>query len=245
MAKADKAMSLLDHFNELRRRLLVCVLVFCVASVICFIWAGPVLEYITRGVTLIYIRPPEAMLAHLRVAFTAGLAVSCPLLFYQLIACLLPALTEREKKVVVAAACMMFLLFCAGVLFAWFVAFPFAVNFFAGFAGPRLLPYYTVGDYVGFVTGFLLGFGLVFQLPLLFWILGALGLVSARFLRSSRKYALILILIVAAVVTPPDVVSQVLMAIPMLALYELGIILVATTERARRKRMQEDGKAAP
>jgi sec-independent protein translocase protein TatC len=232
-------MSIVDHLNELRRRILVSVAVLLIATIACFVYAGPILAHLTRGVNLIYIRPPEAMMAHIRVAFTAGLAISSPLILYQIIAFLLPALTRKEKKVLLAAVFLMFILFFAGVAFAWFVAFPFAINFFAEFSSDQLLPYYTVGEYVGFVTGFLLGFGLVFQLPLLFWLLGALGLITASFLRASRKYALILILIVAAVITPPDVVSQVLMAIPMLALYELGIILVAMTERSK-KRVQEN-----
>jgi sec-independent protein translocase protein TatC len=232
-------MSIVDHLNELRRRILVSVAVLLIATIACFVYAGPILAHLTRGVNLIYIRPPEAMMAHIRVAFTAGLAISSPLILYQIIAFLLPALTRKEKKVLLAAVFLMFILFFAGVAFAWFVAFPFAINFFAEFSSDQLLPYYTVGEYVGFVTGFLLGFGLVFQLPLLFWLLGALGLITASFLRASRKYALILILIVAAVITPPDVVSQVLMGIPMLALYELGIILVAMTERSK-KRVQEN-----
>lgn len=239
MAKTSKSMSIVDHLNELRRRILVSVAVLLIATIACFVYAGPILAHLTRGVNLIYIRPPEAMMAHIRVAFTAGLAISSPLILYQIIAFLLPALTRKEKKVLLAAVFLMFILFFAGVAFAWFVAFPFAINFFAEFSSDQLLPYYTVGEYVGFVTGFLLGFGLVFQLPLLFWLLGALGLITASFLRASRKYALILILIVAAVITPPDVVSQVLMAIPMLALYELGIILVAMTERSK-KRVQEN-----
>jgi sec-independent protein translocase protein TatC len=239
LAKTSKSMSIVDHLNELRRRILVSVAVLLIATIACFVYAGPILAHLTRGVNLIYIRPPEAMMAHIRVAFTAGLAISSPLILYQIIAFLLPALTRKEKKVLLAAVFLMFILFFAGVAFAWFVAFPFAINFFAEFSSDQLLPYYTVGEYVGFVTGFLLGFGLVFQLPLLFWLLGALGLITASFLRASRKYALILILIVAAVITPPDVVSQVLMGIPMLALYELGIILVAMTERSK-KRVQEN-----
>ncbi len=238
MAKA-KPMSLIDHLNELRRLVLAIVIILVIATIVCFVYAGPMLEYLTQGMTLIYIRPPEAMMAYIRVAFTAGLAISSPLIFYQIIAFLLPALKKKEKRVLLAAVFLMFILFAAGVIFAWLVAFPFAINFFDGFASQQLMPYYTASEYVGFVSGFLLGFGLVFQLPLLFWILGALGLISAKFLRASRKYALIVILIIAAIITPPDVVSQVLMGIPMLGLYELGIILVAMTERNKKRRLEE------
>lgn len=227
-------MSLIDHLNELRKRIMVIVIILLIATIVCFVYSGPMLAYLTQGITLIYIRPPEAMMAHIRIAFTAGLAISSPLIFYQIIAFMFPALTGKEKKVLLVAVIMMFILFGLGVMFAWLVAFPFAINFFASFASQQLMPYYTASEYVSFVSGLLLGFGLVFQLPLLFWLLGALGLISTKFLRTSRKYALIIILIIAAIATPPDVVSQVLMAIPMLALYELGIILVAMTERKKK-----------
>ena len=145
-----------------------------------------------------------------------------------------------------AAACMMFLLFCAGVLFAWFVASPFAVNFFAGFADPRLLPLLHRRRLRRFcLPAFSWALAWSFSCPSSFGSWAPWGWFRPGFCAPAGSYALILILIVAAVVTPLDVVSQVLMAIPMLALYELGIILVATTERARRRRMQEDGKAAP
>lgn len=233
---AEKSMTFIDHLNELRRRLLVIAIAILAATIVSFIYAEPILEVLTKGISLIYIRPAEAMMAHFRIAFTAGVMLASPVIFYQFIAFLLPALRGREKRLVLVAVFMMFLLFSAGVCFAWFVVFPFALNFFAGFANERLLPYYTVSEYVSFATGFLLGFGLVFQMPLLFWVLGGLGVVSSRFLRKSRKYALIIILILSAIITPPDVISQVLMAIPMLGLYELGAILVAMTERSRRKR---------
>lgn len=233
---AEKSMTFIDHLNELRRRLLVIAIAILAATIVSFIYAEPILEVLTKGISLIYIRPAEAMMAHFRIAFTAGVMLASPVIFYQFIAFLLPALMGREKRLVLVAVFMMFLLFSAGVCFAWFVVFPFALNFFAGFANERLLPYYTVSEYVSFATGFLLGFGLVFQMPLLFWVLGGLGVVSSKFLRKSRKYALIIILILSAIITPPDVISQILMAIPMLGLYELGAILVAMTERSRRKR---------
>jgi len=236
-------MSMLDHLNELRRRLLIIVFSVLAATIACFFYAGPILEVLTQGIDLIYIRPPEAMMAHFRIAFTVGIMAASPVIFYQVVAFLAPALTRREKRVLLLAVVMMFFLFIAGISFAWFVVYPFALNFFAGFATEQLTPFYTVSEYVSFASGFLLGFGLVFQLPLLFWVLGALGLISSKFLRSSRKYALIIILILSAIITPPDVISQILMTIPMLGLYEMGILMVAATERKRRRAIQEMASA--
>lgn len=239
MAKLNKPMTIIDHLNELRKRIFIVLVALVIATIVCFVYAGPMLEYLTKGIKLIYTRPPEAMMAHIRVAFSAGLAITSPIIFYQIIAFLLPALTGKERKIILGAVFLMFILFSAGISFAWFVVFPFALNFFSGFATEQLLQYYTVSEYVSFASSFLLGFGLVFQLPLLFWVLGALGLVTVKFLRASRKYALVVILITSAIITPPDVVSQILMSIPMLGLYELGIILVAITERNKRKRLED------
>jgi sec-independent protein translocase protein TatC len=241
VGKAEKPMSILDHFAELRRRLLVVFAFVFITSSLCLLWAGRMLEFITRGMNLIYTRPSEGMMAHFRVALTTGIVAALPVILYQAVAFLVPALTSREKRVLLTAVLLLLLLFGAGVSFAWYVAFPMAMDFFARFATPQLLPYITVSEYLSFVTGLLLGFGLAFQLPLIVWVLGAFGIVTVRFLRSSRKYAVILIFIVAALATPPDVISQVLMAVPLLGLYELGILLVAGTEKRRHKQAEAEG----
>ena len=224
----------------MRRRLMLVVIVIIIATIVSFVYSGPVLEMLTRGITLIYIRPAEAMMAHIRLAATTGVVVSTPIIFYQFIAFMMPALTKNEKRVLVVAVILMFLLFSAGISFAWLIVFPFALDFFASFANDQLLQWYTISEYVSFATGFLLAFGFVFQLPLLFWVLGALGVVSSKFLRASRKYALVIIVILSAFITPPDVISQILMVFPMMALYEFGIWLVMLTERGRRKRAKSD-----
>jgi len=239
LGKKDDTMSIMEHLSELRKRLISIIIVVMLATVVCFIYAGQILEILSQGVTLIYIRPAEALLAHFRLAFTVGILASTPIIFYHVVAFMVPALSGKEKRVLLAAVFLMFLLFGIGVAFAWFIVFPYAMDFFGSFASERLLPWYTISEYVSFTTGFMLGFGLVFQLPLLFWVLGALGIVSAKFLRKNRKYALVVVLILSALITPPDVVSQILMVLPMLALYELGILLVVLSEAGRRKRNKD------
>lgn len=236
MAKNGGTMTIIEHMSELRWRLMAVVFTILLATIVCFVFSGDILDLMSQDLILIFIRPGEALMAHIRLAFTAGIMASLPIVFYHIVAFLAPALSGKEKRVLLAAVFLMFILFFAGLAFAWFVAFPYAMNFFASFASENLLPYYTISEYVSFVTGFLLGFGLVFQVPLLFWVLGALGLVTSKFLRKNRKYALVVIVIVAAIITPPDVVSQVLMALPMLALYELGILLVIVSEAGRKKK---------
>ena len=131
-----------------------------------------------------------------------------------------------------AAICLLFLL---GLSFAYLVVFPFAMNFFLGFATAELGAEWSIARYLSFATSFLFAFGLVFQIPLIFWFLGSIGVLSAAFLRRNRKFAIVIILILAAVLTPPDVFSQIMMAIPLLLLYECGILMVAIAGRRRAK----------
>lgn len=234
---ANQPLTIMEHFTELRRRLIRVAIFVVLASIVGFVFAPRLLDVLAMEHVLIYIRPSEAFIAHIRLGLLAGIMASTPMIFYQVLAFLLPALSKREKLVLIVATIMMFFLFIGGLAFAWFLVFPIALDFFASFAHEQLLPWYTVSDYVSFTSGFLLAFGLVFQLPLVFWVLGALGLVSSRFLRSGRKYAILIIVILAALITPPDVVSQILMILPMLVLFEFGILLVRLSER--RLKMQE------
>ena len=130
-----------------------------------------------------------------------------------------------------AAICLLFLL---GLSFAYLVVFPFAI-IFLGFATAELGAEWSIARYLSFATSFLFAFGLVFQIPLIFWFLGSIGVLSAAFLRRNRKFAIVIILILAAVLTPPDVFSQIMMAIPLLLLYECGILMVAIAGRRRAK----------
>jgi sec-independent protein translocase protein TatC len=229
-------MTVVEHLNELRKRLLVVLIAVVAASGLCLMYAAKILDLLAMGRTLIYIRPSEAFMAHIRLAVTAGLVATTPIIFYNIAAFIMPAFSVREKRLLRAAVLLMLGLFFLGIYFAWAVVFPLAMDFFANFATENLVPWYTVGEYVSFVTSFFMAFGLVFQLPVMFWVLGAVGLVSSAFLRAIRKYSLVVIVTLAAFLTPPDVVSQLLLAAPMLLLYEFGIWLVMLTERGKRRR---------
>lgn len=229
-------MTIVEHLNELRKRLFIILTMLVVASLASFSYSKQILEVLTAGRTLIYIRPSEGFMAHIRLAVTAGVILSMPVFFYQVLAFAAPALSRRQKWLLFGSVLLMFVLFLSGIIFAWYVVFPLAMGFFSGFSSENLQPWLSVSEYLSFTISFLMAFGVVFQLPMLFWLLGALGIVKAKFLRASRKYALIIIFVVAAILTPPDVISQVLMALPMLLLYELGIALVSVTERRRKKR---------
>jgi sec-independent protein translocase protein TatC len=129
----------------------------------------------------------------------------------------------------------MIIMFIIGILFAYHIAFPFAITFFLKFAAVDLIPMFTITQYTSFATQFILTFGIVFQLPLLFLFLGMINVVNAPLLRKIRKYVILVIVIGAAIITPPDIVSQLMIAAPLWVLYEIGIILVMIVQFRRRK----------
>lgn len=235
-----KSKSRVDYFGrleELRIRLAICAAGVLIAAVASFAFVDCLRDIIIRpggNLQLIYVQPAEALMANIRIAFIAGFTFAMPLIFTQLVLFVSPAL-YKNNKVIIPTVFAMFILFSLGVAFAYFTVLPFAISFFLKFAAEDLTPMFTISNYLAFATNFLFAFGFVFQLPLVFLFLGKLNLVSAGFLRRNRKYALLVILTVAALITPPDVFSQLMMAAPLLFLYEIGIILVALTQRKQKQ----------
>ncbi|HOB29502.1 MAG: twin-arginine translocase subunit TatC [Dethiobacteria bacterium] len=185
-------------------------------------------------VNIIFLTPGEAFMANLRLALACGALLTLPLIIYQLVAIFLSIRKEPLRGTILLTVAI-YLLFFLGLTFAYFVVLPFAMNFFLSFASADIGAEWSIGRYFSFVTSFLFAFGLVFQIPLVFWFLGSIGVLSATFLRQNRKFAIVIILIIAAVLTPPDVFSQIMMAIPLLILYECGILLVSFAQRQREK----------
>ncbi|MBM4235115.1 MAG: twin-arginine translocase subunit TatC [Firmicutes bacterium] len=236
----DGTMPVLEHLAELRLRLFISAGALLVAAIICFsninlirgILTGPL-----DDLQLIFLSPPEAFMSNLRLALISGLVLSSPVIIYEILAFIFPGLARPEKIFLLLVLAGTVVLFSSGVLFAYYVVFPMALNFFLQFAANQLEPRFTVSEYISFVFSFHLGFGLVFQLPLLTWALGKLGLLTSGFLKRNRKIALLVMLILSAIITPPDIISQVAMTIPLILLYEIGIIMVLISERKRLEMM--------
>jgi sec-independent protein translocase protein TatC len=240
----DGTMTVLDHLSELRIRLMISAGALLAAAVFCFTQITSIRRFLTApldGLRLIYLSPPEALTANLRLSFIAGAVLASPLILYQIMAFLFPAFSRREKGIALSILAGICFLFCSGVMFAYRVVFPFTIGFFLQFASASLEPQFTISEYISFIVSFHIAFGVVFQLPLLTWVLGRVGLISSKFLRKNRKFALLVMLVVAAVITPPDVVSQVVMVGPLLLLYELGIIMVRISEKRRIKELLKAG----
>lgn len=239
---------LIRLFEELRKRLIIITVTVFLVAIISFGFSEQVrailllpgkmayagLEEEGLSLQLIFLTPSEALIANLRLAFITSATVTLPVILYQLLA-LAMTLVGRGKITAIVLTMVMYILFAMGLSFAYFVVMPFALNFFIGFSGADLVPNFSIARYISFTTSFIFSFGLVFQLPVLFWFLGSIGLVNTTFLRRNRKFALLIILIFAAILTPPDIFSQVLMAIPLMLLYELGIFMVYLASRKKSR----------
>lgn len=231
-------MPVVEHLAELRLRLFISAGALLVAALICFAQVALIRSFITApldGLKLIYLSPPEAFMANLRLALISGLILASPVIVYELLAFVFPGLTKAEKLLILTILPGIIFLFAVGVIFAYYIAFPFTLRFFLQFASAQLEPLFTITEYISFVFSFHLAFGIVFQLPLFTWALGKLGLLTTDFLKRHRKIALLIMLVLSAVISPPDIISQVVMTLPLLLLYEIGIIMVRISEKKRLK----------
>ncbi|MEW5703273.1 MAG: twin-arginine translocase subunit TatC [Pseudomonadota bacterium] len=256
-ADDEKKMSLFDHLIELRNRLILSVAVLLIAFVVCYAFAEQIFGFLVQplakiydeqtGRRLIYTGLTEVFLTYVKVAFFAALCLSFPVIAGQIWAFVAPGLYRHEKKVFLPFLTASPILFLAGAMLAYYGVIPLAWQFFLSFETPNAvngLPIQLeakVSEYLSLVMKLMFAFGLCFQLPIVLTLLARVGAVSAAGLAAKRKYAMIGIFIMAAILTPPDVISQVALALPMLALYELSIVAVRLVERRRRQR---DSKAA-
>lgn len=258
---------LLDHLIELRTRLMRCVLALGVAFAVCFYFADEIFGFLVRPLTqafphgegkLIYTKLYEAFFVEIKVALFAAFFFSFPIIANQLWAFVAPGLYAKEKKAFLPFLLATPILFTAGASLAYFIVMPTAFKWFLGFEGTRgglkleALP--GTGDYLSLVMQFILAFGISFLLPVLLMLLNRAGIVSRAQLVTMRRYVTVAIFIVAAIATPPDVVSQLMLALPLIFLFEGTLVIMRFTERrAQRERAAseverlaaETGEAAP
>jgi sec-independent protein translocase protein TatC len=228
---SDGRMSFTEHLDELRRRLIICLVAVGIGFVISYYFSErlfallmrPLLKIMPAGDKLVFIALPEAFFTYFKVGLIGGVALASPVIIYQIWRFVAPGLYERERRRLLPIVLLSTLFFLGGALFGYFVVFPFGFKFFVSFASDyvRVMP--SLRESLAFATWLLLVFGIVFETPLVILILARLGIVDATKLRRNQKYAVLIVFIVAAVLTPPDLVSQLLMAVPLLALYEMGI----------------------
>ena len=230
-------MSIIDHLGELRDRLIKSVLALLVGTVLSLAFTPRFLEFLIApmgGRRPISLKPTESIIIYFKVALICGLVLAMPVIVYQLIRFMLPGLTEAEKKylrVIVPGAA---LLFALGVGFASFIMLPFTIKYLQNFLADIIQPTYSIDYYISFVTTLMFWVGIIFETPLIIAFLARVGIVSPQMLTSNRKYAIVLIAILAAVITPtPDPVNMALVMVPLLVLFEVGIILAKFLYRPR------------
>jgi len=221
-----------EHLEELRKRLIVCFIAVGIGFVLSYgfkeklfqILTRPLISVMQTGDKLIFTGLPEAFFTYLKVAFLSGIILATPVIFYQFWMFVAPGLYDKEKRLMAPIVFLSTFFFVGGAFFGYFIVFPYGFKFFLGFASEIIRPLPSMREYLGFASKLLLAFGLVFELPLIITFLAKLGMVSVSFLKKNRKYALLLFFVGAAILTPPDVVTQIMMALPLILLYEISII---------------------
>lgn len=224
----------LDHLDELRSRLIKSIIALIVGIVAYYPLISPTLDSLLKPIgQVVYTSPGDALLAQMTVMLIGGLIVASPIVIYQLWRFLSVGLKDNERKNVQLYAPLAGACFLLGVCFAYFVAIPFSIRFLLSMSTPKIVPMITINSYLSFVGTMLLSFGVVFELPLILIFLTKIGIATPEFLIQKRRYAIVFIFIISAIMTPPDVFSQCVMAFPLLILYEIGIIACRLTYRPK------------
>ena len=240
-------MTVSGHLTELRRRVFLCAVVFVAASVLCFVFIQRFVDAalaLSTGFDFVYLSPSELLTSYMKLALVLGLVFSSPVILWQIWAFVQPGLTEREARSARSAIIAGFVFFLLGVVFCFVLILPLTLQFLYNFNGSiDIAANISFNSYMSFVLGMLVAFGVVFEMPVLSFLLSRLGLMKPEWLVKGWKFAILIIFIIAAVITPPDVLSQLMTAVPMLGLYELSV-LVSRAAYRRRATAEEDEDAA-
>ena len=240
-ASSDGSMSLSGHLRELRNRILVCVILLVVVFGVCLSFAPHIVTALTNmgqryNYVYVYIAPQELFLVYMNVALVGAVVVCFPVLAYQIYAFCSPGLSGKERGYISGSLVAGGLCFLVGVAFAYFISLPFMLRFLIQFTGEvDVSASISIQQYVSFLLTVFVIFGLVFELPVVSVLLTGLGLVRAEWLVKGRKVMVVIIFVLAAIITPPDIVSQVMVAVPMLGLYEISIALSRVVGKAKKR----------
>ncbi len=229
--EGEAEMTFLEHLEELRWRLIYAIIGVFVGTIIAWIFIDQLVNIILlkpardAGAVLQNLKPFGQIFLYIQVAVIVGILLSLPNIFYQLWKFIAPALKKTEKKYVLGVVVFSSLCFLLGIVFAYFVLLPLAMQFVASFGTEAIKNNFAINEYMSIIISIMLGAGLVFEMPMLSFFLTKLGILTPAIMRKYRKYGLVTILIFAAFLTPPDPVSQILLAIPLVLLYEISIFI--------------------
>ena len=230
----EAEMTVVGHLQELRTRLVHSIIAIFIGFLGSYYYAEKIYWFIMEP--LLKVMPPdhgkmvfltliEPFITYIKVAILSGLFLSSPVIFYEIWKFIAPGLYPQERKYVIPFVLFATFFFVGGAGFGYFIVFPYAFKFLIGFASSNIVPTLSMEKYFSFATKMLLAFGTIFELPVITFFLAKIGLIDKKTLVRWRKYAIIVIFVAAAILTPPDVISQTLMAVPLLILYELSVII--------------------
>lgn len=223
----DDEMSIIDHLTELRRRLIRCVVAVLLGSCITYAFDEEIMQFLLAPAGKLYfMHPGEAFFSYAKVVLFSGFLLATPVVFYEIWRFFVPAFTRRERMVLGIMVPSSILLFYAGLAFSFFLIVPIGIKFFMGMGSEDLSPLFSIEKYLDFIITFLLPFGLAFELPLIIIIMAAIGLVTSQQLKKYFRYVFFVSFIIGALLTPPDIVSQITLALPLTVLYGLSYLVV-------------------
>ena len=236
------------HIADLRKRLVISSITVVIMFFACFSFYEPILEWmmvpvkhaLPAGTSMIAVEIQETFFTAMKVAFFAGFILSLPVIFWQLWLFLAPGLYDHEKKLVIPFVFFATLMFLMGASFAYYIVVPIGFDFLIAFGNSVVSVLPSIGKYVGFFTKLMIGFGIAFELPVITFFLAKIGLVDDKMLKDFFRYAVVLIFIVAAILTPPDVISQILMAAPLLVLYGVSLYIAHIFNPPQKEEEEEE-----
>jgi sec-independent protein translocase protein TatC len=244
-ADAEKNMSLSGHLRELRNRVVICVVCLIVFFLLGLHYAPDFVNLLTGigktyGYEYVYISPQELLMQYFSVALLLGVIVTLPVILYHIWAFIQPGLRKNENSLFLAALFFGLICFCLGIIFAYKVMLPFMLRFLINVSiGSDITASISVQNYITFLLTIFMIFGVVFELPVVSVLLTQMGLLKVSWMKKGTRVVIIIIFLVSAFITPPDIVSQVMVAIPMIGLYELSIIISSILLRFRRKKPED------
>jgi len=232
-------MKLMDHLGELRRRLALAVAVNLIAAVVLFQYAAVIMEYLfalNPGMELVYISPQELLLVYIQIAFLAAFVLCSPVTIYEIWAFVSKGLYRHERVYVLTSLFFGLLCFGLGVAFCYLTVLPITLRFFVRIGTRQVSAMVSVQNYANFINKMLLAFGIVFEMPVLVFLFSKLGYLKPESIRDKRGILVVLIFVLAALITPPDVVSQLMLALPMLLLMQISYWICCAVDKGNRKK---------
>ena len=239
MKKKEEEMTLFGHLDELRKRLTIMVVVNIAVSALLFTKASMIMDYflaINPGMELVFITPSELLVVYVQLSLIMALILCSPLNVYEIWAFIEKGLYKKEKIYIFFTLIFGVIFFVAGVAFCYFVVLPTTLSFFMRIAVEDIASMISIKSYISFINTMLLCFGAVFEMPVLVFLLTKLELLEPKFLKTNKGLFIVAIFILAAVITPPDVISQLMLAIPMILLFQLSNIICVVVHKTNRKK---------